>query len=46
MPKKASKIEINQRAERIQAAIAQLSKIKTEIEAQVEIAPQGCYVVR
>jgi hypothetical protein len=46
MPKKASKIEINQRAERIQAAIAQLSKIKTEIEAQGEIAPQGCYVAR
>jgi hypothetical protein len=46
MPKKESELEITQRAERIQAAIAELSRKKSEIEAEGELAPQGCYVAR
>ena len=46
MSKKTTKNEINERAKRLQAAIAKLSQIKAEIEAQGEIAPQGCYVAR
>lgn len=37
---------ITQRAERIRAAIAQLQAKKSEIEAEGELAPQGCYVAR
>jgi hypothetical protein len=46
MVKKESELEITQRAERIRAAIAQLQAKKSEIEAEGELAPQGCYVAR
>jgi hypothetical protein len=46
MPKIASEIQINQREERISAAIADLSRKKSEIEASGEVAPPGCYVAR
>ena len=46
MPKKETELEIAQRAERIQAAIAELSRQKSEIEASGEVAPRGCYVAR
>ncbi|NEO33280.1 MAG: hypothetical protein F6K36_23215 [Symploca sp. SIO3C6] len=46
MPRKETELEIAQRAERIQAAIAELSRQKSEIEANGEVAPAGCYVAR
>ncbi|MCU0532637.1 MAG: hypothetical protein MUD14_01825 [Hydrococcus sp. Prado102] len=46
MPKKERELEITQRAERIQAAIAELSRKKSLLEAEGSLAPQGCYVAR
>jgi hypothetical protein len=46
MPKIDSEIQINQRAERISAAIADLSRKKSESSASGEVAPPGCYVAR
>ena len=46
MPKKESELEREQRAERIQTAIALLQAQKSEIEAEGAVAPSGCYVAR
>jgi len=46
MPKIESELEINQRAERIRAAITELSRKKSEIEGSGEVAPPGCYIAR
>ena len=46
MIKKESELEINQRAERIQQAIALLEYKKSEIERNEVVAPVGCYVAR
>ena len=46
MPKKESKSEISQRAERITEAIAYLESQKAEIERNELIAPVGSYVAR
>ena len=46
MPKKESELEREQRAERIQTAIALLQAQKLEIEAGGVVAPTGCYVAR
>ncbi len=42
MPKKESELAREQRAERIQAAIAQLQAQKSELEASGVVAPPGC----
>ncbi len=46
MPKKESELAREQRAERIQAAIAELQAQKSELEASGVVAPPGCYVAR
>lgn len=46
MTKKESELEINQRAERIRTAIANLEFKKSEIERNEVVAPVGCYVAR
>ncbi len=39
MPKRQTQEEIDHRAQRIQAAIAELSQLKADIEAQGDLAP-------
>jgi hypothetical protein len=46
MPKQESKLELEQRAERIQTTIALLPEQLSEIEAEGVVAPPGCYVAR
>ena len=46
MPKQESKLELEQRAERIQTTIALLREQLSEIEAPSVVAPPGCYVAR
>lgn len=46
MPKQESKLELEQRAERIQSTIALLREQLSEIEAAGVVAPPGCYVAR
>ena len=46
MPKQESKLELEQRAERIQTTIALLREQLSEIEAAGVVAPPGCYVAR
>lgn len=46
MPRRESQIEIDHRAQRIQAAIAELSQRRADIEAQGDLAPHGCYIAR
>ncbi|MBE9044007.1 hypothetical protein IQ255_06245 [Pleurocapsales cyanobacterium LEGE 10410] len=46
MPKQESKLELEQRAERIQTTIALLREQLSEIEAEGVVAPPGCYVAR
>ena len=46
MPKQESKLELEQRAERIQTTITLLRQQLSEIEAEVIVAPPGCYVAR
>jgi hypothetical protein len=46
MPKRETPEEIDHRAQRIQAAIAELSQLKADIEAQGDLAPNGCYIAR
>jgi hypothetical protein len=46
MPKNKSEVEIAQRAERIRAAIADLSREISEIEVSGSVAPPGCYLAR
>ena len=46
MPKKESELAREQRAERIQAAIAELQAQKSELEASGVVAPPGCYIAR
>ena len=46
MSKKESKLEIEQRAERISATIAFLQQQKSEIEASGVVAPSGCSIAR
>ena len=46
MPKKESELAREQRAERIQATIAELQAQKSELEASGVVAPPGCYVAR
>ena len=46
MPKKESELAREQRAERIQAAIAELQAQKSAIEGSGVVAPPGCYVAR
>lgn len=46
MPKQESKLELEQRAERIQTTIALLQAQKSEIEAAGVVAPPSCYIAR
>ena len=46
MPKQESKLELEQRAERIQSTIALLREQLSDIEAAGAIAPPGCYMAR
>lgn len=46
MPKQESKLELEQRAERIQTTIALLREQLSEIEAAGVVAPPGCHVAR
>ena len=46
MPKQESKLELEQRAERIQTTIALLREQLSEIETAGVVAPPGCYVAR
>ena len=46
MPKQESKLELEQRAERIQTTIALLREQLSETEAAGVVAPPGCYVAR
>ena len=46
MPKQESKLELEQRAERIQTTIALLREQLSKIEAEEVVAPSGCYVAR
>jgi len=46
MPKRETPEEIDHRAQRIQAAIAELSQKRADIEAQGDLAPNGCYIAR
>ncbi len=46
MPKKETELAREQRAERIQAAIAELQAQKSELEASGVVAPPGCYLPR
>lgn len=46
MPKQESNLELEQRAERIQATIALLREQLSKIKAEEVIAPSGCFVAR
>ncbi len=46
MPKKDSELEILERAERIRAAITELERQKSLIEASGSVAPPGSYLAR
>ncbi len=46
MPKQESNLELEQRAERIQATIALLREELSKIEATEVVAPPGCYMAR
>ena len=46
MPRKESELELSQRAERIQNAIAYLESQKAKIEDSELVAPVGSYVAR
>ena len=46
MSRKETQVSIDQRAERIQAAIAELSRLRADVEAQGDLAPSGCYIAR